>query len=212
MRYAATWPLLEEPDWAAWADSTRFETTALLLQGYATTEVDAFQEAIRDTFLGGRQPPLTWGEVHGKRFSTHRRGYDVEQVDAFLDQAELRLAARESRAAAGRSIVAVEVQRMKVTVVYESMFGNTHKVAQAISDGVREAYPDAHVECVAVRRASPELIKSTDLLIVGGPTHLRHMTTDFSRKRQVSGEKKAEAKGGPSHELELDAEGPGLRE
>src|SRR5512133_619809 len=55
MRYAATWPLLEEPDWAAWADSTRFETTACLLQGYATAEVDAFQEAIRDTFLGGRQ-------------------------------------------------------------------------------------------------------------------------------------------------------------
>ncbi len=45
-----------------------------------------------------------------------------------------------------------------------------------------------------------------------GPTHLRRMTTDFNRKRQISGEKKAEAKGGPPHELELDAEGPGLRE
>ena len=43
---------------------------------------------------------------------------------------------------------------MKITVVYESMFGNTRKVAQAISDGVREAYPDVHVECVAVGRAS----------------------------------------------------------
>ena len=92
----------------------------------------------------------------------------MEQVDAFLDQAELRLAARESRAAAGRSTVAVEVHRIKITIVYESMFGNTHKVAQAISDGVREAHPDADVECVAVGRASPELIKSTDLLIVGG--------------------------------------------
>jgi hypothetical protein len=91
------------------------------------------------------------------------------------------------------------------------MFGNTHKVAQAISDGVREAHPDAHVECVAVGRASPELIKSTDLLIVGGPTHLRHMTTNFSRKRQISREKKAEAKGEPPHELELDMAGPGLR-
>ena len=75
--------------------------------------------SIRDAFLGVRQPPLTWGEAHGKRFSTHRRGYDVEQVDAFLDQAELRLAARESRAAAGRSTVAVEVQRIKITIVYE---------------------------------------------------------------------------------------------
>ena len=92
------------------------------------------------------------------------------------------------------------------------MFGNTRKVAKAISGGVREAHPDAHVECVAIGRASAELIKSTDLLIVGGPTHLRRMTTDFSRKRQISREKKAEAKGEPPHELESDAEGPGLRE
>ena len=101
---------------------------------------------------------------------------------------------------------------MKVTVVYESMFGNTRKVAEAISGGVREAYPDAHIECVAVGRASAELIMSTDLLIVGGPTHLRGMTTDFSRKRHISGEKKAEAKGGPPRELEPDTAGPGLRE
>lgn len=101
---------------------------------------------------------------------------------------------------------------MKVTIVYESMFGNTHKVAEAISDGVREAQPDAHVECVAVGDASPELIKSTDLLVVGGPTHMRHMATDFSRKMEIRGEKNAEAKGEEAHELELDAAGPGVRE
>jgi hypothetical protein len=38
------------------------------------------------------------------------------------------------------------------------------------------------------------------------------MTTDFSRKRQVSGDKKAEAKGEPPYELEPDTAGPGLRE
>jgi hypothetical protein len=31
---------------------------------------------------------------------------------------------------------------MKVTIVYESMFGNTHDVAQAIGDGLRQAQPD----------------------------------------------------------------------
>jgi hypothetical protein len=102
--------------------------------------------------------------------------------------------------------------RIKITVVYESLFGNTRKVAEAISDGVREAYPKAHVECVAVARAAAELIYSTDLLIVGGPTHRRRMTTDFSRNRHISRQKKAEANGGPSRELEPDAEGPGLRE
>jgi hypothetical protein len=38
------------------------------------------------------------------------------------------------------------------------------------------------------------------------------MTTNFSRKRQISRENKAEGKGGPAQELELDAAGPGLRE
>jgi hypothetical protein len=66
--------------------------------------------------------------------------------------------------------------------------------------------------CVAVGNAAPELIKSTDLLVVGGPTHIRHMTTIFSRKMGISGEEKAEAKGEPAHELETYAEGPGLRE
>jgi hypothetical protein len=101
---------------------------------------------------------------------------------------------------------------MKVTIVYESMFGNTHEVAQAIGDGVREAHPDADVECLAVADASPELIKSTDLLVVGGPTHIRGMTSGFSRKMGVSSEEKAEAKGEPPHDMEEDAEGPGVRE
>jgi hypothetical protein len=101
---------------------------------------------------------------------------------------------------------------MKISIVYESMFGNTHEVAQAISDGLRAAQPDAHVECVAVGDAPPELVKSTDLLVVGGPTHIRGMTSGLSRKMGVSGEAKAEAKGEPAHELEEDAEGPGVRE
>ena len=98
---------------------------------------------------------------------------------------------------------------MKITIVYESMFGNTHEVAEAIGDGVRMAQPDADVECVPVAEAVPELIKSTDLLVVGGPTHIRGMTSGFSRKMGVSGEEKAEAKGEPTHEMEEDAEGPG---
>jgi hypothetical protein len=101
---------------------------------------------------------------------------------------------------------------MKISVVYESMFGNTHEVAEAISEGAREAQPDADVGCVAVADASPELIKSTDLLVVGGPTHIRGMTSGFSRKMGVSGEEKLEAQGEPAHEMEEDAEGPGVRE
>ena len=60
-------------EWAEWADSTRFSTTPRLREGYATAEVDAFREEIRDTFLGVRQPPLTASaRPRGKQFSTTR--------------------------------------------------------------------------------------------------------------------------------------------
>ena len=78
--------------WAAWADSTTFSTRRRR-DGYDTAEVDAFLEAVRDTFHGVRPPPLTWPAAHGKRFTTTRPGYDMKQVDAFLDKAEPRLAA-----------------------------------------------------------------------------------------------------------------------
>ena len=82
--------------WAEWADSTRFSTSRLRVGRYDTAEVDAFREAIRGTFLGVSEPPLTWRAPPGKQFTTTRRlraGYDPEPVDAFLDQAEPRLAA-----------------------------------------------------------------------------------------------------------------------
>ncbi len=56
-------------------------------------QVDTFLEAIHATFLGVRQPPLTAEEVATKQFvTTHLRpGYDVKEVDAFLDEVEARL-------------------------------------------------------------------------------------------------------------------------
>jgi DivIVA domain-containing protein len=84
--------------WAEWADSTRFETSRRLWEGYATSEVDTFRKELRDTFLGVRPPPLTWDEAHDKQFTPTRLrpGYKVEQVDAFVDKAEQRLAAMRS--------------------------------------------------------------------------------------------------------------------
>ncbi len=72
--------------------STRFSTTRLR-PGYDMEQVDAFLDAVRDTFLGVRQPPLTADEVRDKQFVTTRLrpGYDEEEVDAFLGEAEARL-------------------------------------------------------------------------------------------------------------------------
>jgi DivIVA domain-containing protein len=82
--------------WAEWADSMRFSTSRLRVGRYDTAEVDAFLDAIRDTFLGVSRSPLTWRAPPGKQFTTTRclrPGYDPEQVDAFLDKAEPMLAA-----------------------------------------------------------------------------------------------------------------------
>ena len=80
--------------WAEWADSTTFSKPSWR-RGYGSIEVDAFREAVRDTFLGVGEPPLTWRAPPDKQFTTTRQGagYDPEQVDAFLDKTEPRLAA-----------------------------------------------------------------------------------------------------------------------
>ncbi len=76
-----------------WAASREFSTTRLR-PGYNIEEVDAFLEAIRQTFLGIREPSLPVDEIRKKKFSTTRlRGYDEEEVDAFLNAVDLRLAA-----------------------------------------------------------------------------------------------------------------------
>jgi DivIVA domain-containing protein len=68
-------------------------STTRLRPGYAKQGVAAFLDAIRDTLLGLRKPPLTAGEVRDKQFATTRwrSGYDEPEVDAFLDEAEARL-------------------------------------------------------------------------------------------------------------------------
>jgi hypothetical protein len=101
---------------------------------------------------------------------------------------------------------------MKVAIVYESMFGNTHEVAEAIRDGVHQKHPEAEVDCVPVNEAARDKVNAVDLLVVGGPTHIRGMTSGFSRRMGISGEEKAEASGQPSHELEPEAAGPGVRD
>ena len=69
------------------------------------------------------------------------------------------------------------------------MFGNTREVAEAIARGIRG--PDQAVDVVAlpVGDATPEVI-DVDLLVVGAPTHMRRMTSSWTRElRARSGAK-----------------------
>ena len=99
---------------------------------------------------------------------------------------------------------------MKVLVVYESMYGTTHEVAERISAGLGDA---RSVEAVPVADATPERVAAADLLVVGGPTHIHGMSTAMSRHQAVSEETlRHEAEKGHDLEVDPDAEGPGLRD
>jgi flavodoxin len=49
---------------------------------------------------------------------------------------------------------------MKVVIVYESMYGNTHRIADAIGDGLEA---EAEVTVVPVEDAGAELVRAADL-------------------------------------------------
>ena len=55
---------------------------------------------------------------------------------------------------------------MKAYIIYDSMYGNTEKIAQAIGDGLT-----GEVKVVRVGEANPSELKTCDLLIVGSPVH-----------------------------------------
>jgi hypothetical protein len=63
-------------------------------------------------------------------------------------------------------------------VVYESMFGNTERVAGAIAEGLRSK---ARVELVRVDQAPRVLPAGLELLVVGGPTHAFSMSRAGTR-------------------------------
>jgi flavodoxin-like protein len=94
---------------------------------------------------------------------------------------------------------------MRAVVVYESMYGNTHLVADAIGTGLETAFD---VWVVPVSQADPAVLDGASLVVVGGPTHVHGMSREATRKAAV------EAAGKPASPLKLepDAAGPGLRD
>lgn len=94
---------------------------------------------------------------------------------------------------------------MQIVVVYESSYGNTHVIANAIGDGIRASH---HVEVVPVAEASQELVDSADLLVVGGPTHVHGMSRVRTRDAAIAAAHESTSE----LTLDPDAEGPGLRE
>jgi hypothetical protein len=92
---------------------------------------------------------------------------------------------------------------MRAVIVYESMYGNTHHIAEAIAEGLRDSC-DVAVE--AIEDAQSAAVDGADLLVVGGPTHVHGMSRESTRKAAV---KDAAQRG---VDLDENAPGPGLRE
>jgi hypothetical protein len=94
---------------------------------------------------------------------------------------------------------------VKALVVYESMYGNTHAIAEAIASGLRHA---TDAEVMTVHDADVARVSAVDLLVVGGPTHVHGMTRETSRKAAL------DAAAAPDSGLAVDpdAEGEGVRE
>lgn len=84
---------------------------------------------------------------------------------------------------------------MRTLVVYESMWGNTKTVAEAVAAGIG---PGAEV--VHVTEAPPAVPEGVDLLVVGAPTHAFSLSRASTRRDAV-------AKGAPAGATE-----PGVRE
>jgi flavodoxin-like protein len=76
---------------------------------------------------------------------------------------------------------------MRALVIWESVFGNTRKIADAIVDGLGPAVTAAAVEADHV---DAWLLDSVDMVVVGAPTHMFGLPSARSRQgsaRQATG-------------------------
>jgi flavodoxin len=95
---------------------------------------------------------------------------------------------------------------MRAVVVYESMYGNTHAIADQVALGLADGTAD--VDVVAVASAGAERLGGLDLLVLGAPTHVWGLSRSSTRREAVS----AAAGSGGALTAEPGAAGPGLRE
>jgi hypothetical protein len=94
---------------------------------------------------------------------------------------------------------------MHAIVVYESMYGNTRHVAEAIARGLDASTP---VRVVPVSMAQDIEPADYDLIVVGGPTHVHAMSRQSTRH---AAQEAAMASAGDLA-MEPDATSEGVRE
>jgi hypothetical protein len=92
---------------------------------------------------------------------------------------------------------------MRVVITFESVYGNTRAIAEAVAEGLS---PLGDVEVVSHHELDPAAAADADLVVVGAPTHMHGLPTSMSRKMAAHA---SEEEG-----LPLDSgatSGPGIR-
>jgi Flavodoxin domain len=94
---------------------------------------------------------------------------------------------------------------MRTLIVYESMYGNTRRIAEAITEGLT---PGSEVDLLPVGQATPQDVAWADLVVVGAPTHIHGMSSATSRRSAADNI----VKPGSNLHLEPEAEALGIRD
>ena len=94
---------------------------------------------------------------------------------------------------------------MRAVVIFESMFGNTRQVAEAIAAGLCDR---CEASVMPVCELTAGALADTDLVVVGGPTHGHGLSRSSSRRAA----RELAAKPGSTVTYEPTADDRGLRE
>lgn len=62
----------------------------------------------------------------------------------------------------------------KVVIIYDTVYGNTARAAEAIGDGIKEAGVEAELR--HVKDIKPQDVTAFDVIIMGSPTHAGDMS------------------------------------
>jgi flavodoxin len=84
---------------------------------------------------------------------------------------------------------------MNALIVYESMFGNTRRLAEAIADALKTAGVDA---AIMPAHSAPSDLSDYGLVVIGAPTHAHSLPRSSSRTQA------AEWAADPAKELTLE--------
>jgi hypothetical protein len=90
-------------------------------------------------------------------------------------------------------------------VIFESMYGNTHVIAEHVADGLREMFA---TDVVPAATTTAERLAEADLVVFGAPTHVHGLPRRRTREAAAT----AIERSSDHLVLEPDALGPGLRE